>query len=290
MVDRARFELATFRLSAPNWASFAKWLENKGFTKHYQGVTLHYAQKYNKCLLENNFEILIGAKCQRSKLCALANLAKYLNKHTLFKEQMKNAGLKWSNGDLAFKGFLSIISHSHNTVPQYIEKTWPHLEDNEKVFIKFLAITGLRINEAATAFNQIINFNKNGELNEYYNESLACLEHFKHRNLFLRGTKNAFISFIHPDFIKEITMCSNVNYNRIQCRFKRLGFNLRFKELRSYNNTYLRQNGILAELVDLTAGRIPKSVFVRHYLGVDMNTLSRQILSLQGDLWQKLHQ
>ena len=42
---------------------------------------------------------------------------------------------------------------------------------------------------------------------------------------------------------------------------------LRLKELRSYHNSYLRKkNGIISELVDVLAGRVPKSVFVRHYL------------------------
>ena len=44
---------------------------------------------------------------------------------------------------------------------------------------------------------------------------------------------------------------------------------LRFKELRRYFATYLHQHGILAEYMDLFQGRIPKSVFSRHYLKVE---------------------
>ena len=44
---------------------------------------------------------------------------------------------------------------------------------------------------------------------------------------------------------------------------------MRIKELRSYFATYLRQHGILAEYIDLLQGRIPKSVFARHYLKLD---------------------
>lgn len=40
-------------------------------------------------------------------------------------------------------------------------------------------------------------------------------------------------------------------------------------ELRSYFATYLRQHGILAEYIDLLQGRIPKSVFARHYLKIE---------------------
>ena len=44
---------------------------------------------------------------------------------------------------------------------------------------------------------------------------------------------------------------------------------MRIRELRSYFATFLRQHGILAEYIDLLQGRIPKSVFARHYLKVE---------------------
>lgn len=50
---------------------------------------------------------------------------------------------------------------------------------------------------------------------------------------------------------------------------------LRLKELRSYQNSYLRKNGIISELVDIIDGRVPKSVFTRHYLGQDMKAFRR---------------
>jgi intergrase/recombinase len=48
--------------------------------------------------------------------------------------------------------------------------------------------------------------------------------------------------------------------------------------LRSYYATHLRQHGILAEYIDLLQGRIPKSVFARHYLKVeDIKELVKQV-------------
>ena len=38
------------------------------------------------------------------------------------------------------------------------------------------------------------------------------------------------------------------------------------------------------ELVDVLAGRVPKSVFARHYLGQDMKVFSNQVLSIEKDL------
>jgi hypothetical protein len=62
----------------------------------------------------------------------------------------------------------------------------------------------------------------------------------------------------------------------------------RFKELRSYHNSYLRKQGIISELVDVLAGRVPKSVFARHYLGEDMKTFSIQVLEIEANLEKTL--
>ena len=62
-------------------------------------------------------------------------------------------------------------------------------------------------------------------------------------------------------------------------RFNRKHLHLRFKELRSYHNSYLRKQGIISELVAVLAGRVPKTVFVKHYLGEDVKVFSGQVLS-----------
>jgi intergrase/recombinase len=60
--------------------------------------------------------------------------------------------------------------------------------------------------------------------------------------------------------------CCHVYNNAIRKRLTRKELNLRFKELKSYFATYLRSQEILSEYIDLLQGRIPKSVFARHYL------------------------
>jgi intergrase/recombinase len=145
----------------------------------------------------------------------------------------------------------------------------------------------LRMNEALTSFNMIIELNSKGKLCEYYNEELSVLEHFKYK-VFLRRTKNAYISFVSPELINEICRSQPVTYNAIHCRFARRKMKLRLKELRSYHNSYLRKNGVISELVDILAGRVPKTVFCRHYLGADMKEFSKQILDISHNLENSL--
>lgn len=129
-------------------------------------------------------------------------------------------------------------------------------------------MTGLRKQESINAFNLIIELSQKNRLSEYYNAELEILEYFKYPDLFLRQTKKVYISIVNRHLISEITKSSKVSYSAIRKRLTRNKQNLRFKELRSYYATYLRKNGVLAEYVDLLQGRIPRSVFARHYLKI----------------------
>jgi hypothetical protein len=202
---------------------------------------------------------------------------------------MKSYGIKWNNSNTAFNGFMSIFNKEHDTLPHYIRNVQSALCSDEQIFVKFLIITGLRKGEAVSSFNKIIELYKIGNLGKYYDEDKQLLNHFKYRAEFLRGTKNCFISFVSKKHIREISDCQLINYNALHCRLKRRKIPLRLKELRSYNNSYMRKQGILSEAVDILAGRVPKSVFVRHYLGISISELQAQVLPLQEKLLQELY-
>lgn len=59
-------------------------------------------------------------------------------------------------------------------------------------------------------------------------------------------------------------------------------------ELRSYHNSCLRKNGLVSELVDVLAGRVPKSVFCRHYLGEDIKAFGATVLRIEDNLEKTL--
>jgi intergrase/recombinase len=145
----------------------------------------------------------------------------------------------------------------------------------------------MRRTEAINSFNLIIDLDSQGKLGEYYNSELNVLEHYKHK-VFLRGTKNAYISFVSKDLIEQICLSTKISYYAFHSRLDRKHIPLRFKELRSYHNNYLRKQGIISELVDVLAGRVPKSVFARHYLGEDLKTFSNQVLEIERGIEKTL--
>jgi intergrase/recombinase len=220
-------------------------------------------------------------------LKAIVCLSKYLGCYEEYKQQLKRYGIKWATSNTSFSGFLSIFSKKHDTLPDYLREIRQHITASEYVFVKFLAVTGLRVNEAVESFHMIIDLYAEGKLGEYYDEARSVLEHYKYPK-FLRTTKNAYLSFVSQDLIDQICFCDKISYSAIHCRLMRKKIKLRLKELRSYNNTYIRKNDVISELVDVLAGRVPKSVFCRHYLGEDIEQLSKQVLIIQKRLLEKL--
>ena len=111
------------------------------------------------------------------------------------------------------------------------------------------------------------------------------LEHFKYGELFLRNSKNVYISIVTKELVDEVSNSQPVYYTTLRKHLQKDKLPLRIKELRSYYATFLRKNGILAEYIDLLQGRIPKSVFARHYLKVeDVKKLLRMVNAVTEDL------
>jgi intergrase/recombinase len=109
------------------------------------------------------------------------------------------------------------------------------------------------------------------------------------QDLFFRKTKMVYISIVTKALVSEIANSSKVSYGAIRKRLTRNKQNLRIKELRSFYATYLRKSGVISELIDLLQGRIPKSVFARHYLKVEdvkelVCTLNAITRNLEEDL------
>ena len=222
-------------------------------------------------------------------LKALINLSKFLGEYENFKALLKNHGIKWITTDSSFNSFLRIINNNHSNLGQWYSKAMETFRDNEKLWLRFNLLTGLRKEESVNSFNLIIRLNAEGKLNEYFNEELGILEHFKHGGMFLRNTKNVYISTVTKELVQQIANSQPVSYPSIRKRLNKHKQILRVKELRSYYATFQRKSGILSEYVDLIQGRIPKSVFARHYLKIeDLKELVTQVLAVTAKIEESL--
>jgi hypothetical protein len=263
-----------------NLTEYREFLLSK-FSRSYALQLFNNGIKYFSFLESPQGISALPVSVRGNVLKAMVNLAKYTGIYEEYKIKLKNYGVKWINRDDAFNSFLRIVNNQHNNLGEWYKATQNILRDNEKLWLRFNLLTGLRKQESIHAFNLIIKLAKEGNLSAYFNESLGILEHFKYADLFLRQTKKVYISIVNKGLIYEICNSQPVSYSAIRKRLARNKLNLRIKELRSYFATYLRKKGIISEYIDLLQGRIPKSVFARHYLKVDdVKELVAQVLAI----------
>jgi hypothetical protein len=260
---------------------------NKLYGKQYTSLLYSYGIKYYQYLANPSGINNLAVSIRSNVLKSLIALSKYLGIYNDFTIAFKNHGIKWTNGD-SFKAFLSIINNHNNTVLEWFRSAYKILNDNERLYLKFTLVSGLRKTESINSYNMIVNLSQANKLQEYYDPERHLLQHFKYDKVFLRGSKNVYISAIDPDLIKSISESKAVSYSMIRKRLRRNGLTLRIKELRSFYATYLRNKGIISETVDLFQGRIGKTVFARHYLKTDLKAVSDQILGLERELSDSL--
>ena len=92
---------------------------------------------------------------------------------------------------------------------------FPELRD----FIMFLELSGLRREEGLNAYNLII-----GRSSGYYNEETSYLEHFRLPKLFIRPTKNAFVTVFPKEFLLSIAENQRLTNAIINKKLQRRGF------------------------------------------------------------------
>ena len=258
---------------------FEKWVTAK-YSISYRRTVLCYVKK-NKHLLDANSNLrnleLLSNDVKSSTVKSLILFSKFKGTYTQFKTKLNQYGIKLYRPD-SLNAFLRILNANNSDVMAWYNTTTPALRPNERLFVKFLLHSGLRTTEAINSFNKIVELSKENRVNEYYDQNLTCLCHFKYPKQFIRRTKNCFITFITPEFLNDIAVSEKVAYNCFRKRLERNKINkMRFNELRDYFGTYLLHHGLLEQEVNLLQGRIPVSVFIRHYWSPKLKELSDKV-------------
>jgi len=117
------------------------------------------------------------------------------------------------------------------------------------------------------------------------------LQNFKYLGLFLRKSKNAFISFVSPELLDTVLKAKPVfEYSALDTKLGRLGIKIQTKYLRKLYATTLRNSGILSEIIDLVEGRIGKSVSIKSYYKPFLMDVRDRILRVVEPLqWELLY-
>ena len=270
LVGWAGFEPATFCTSSTcqprniNWVEFREWAFKK-YVKSYAPTVYCYAKKYAYGLSGNLRDLDVLTDSVRNQtIKSLICLSKFLGVHREFKRRLQNYGIKVKRFD-ALSSFVRIFSNNNSDILDWYRKAVDVVRSNEKVFLKFALITGLRTSEAIDSFNLIIEFFRRSSLSTYFNEERNTLEHFKFKEVFIRRTKNAFVSIVPKSLIYEIANLSPLTYSQIVKRLSRKGLQCRINELRDFYGSFMIRHGLIREEQDLLCDRISASIFIRHY-------------------------
>ena len=150
--------------------------------------------------------------------------------------------------------------------------------------LKFNTLTGLRPSEAYMSIKLIHDNTEN-----YIDNDTKILEHFRFP-YFIRRTKKAYISIV-TDRIVEIARSASrdVSYNQLKLQFKRHNMgDIHMLFCRKIFATYLRIQGVEQEIIDFLQGRIPRSVFVRHYFRPTFASENERVAISLENLYEKI--
>jgi intergrase/recombinase len=267
-----------------NLEDFNKYVKNK-YAESYQNTIMCYVKRYYQFIDNPKALEQLPYTIRNNCIKSLIILSKYLGIYTEFIDSLKKYGIKTTTQD-SFNSFLRIfnVSSNGNNILEWYGTAISNLRDNEKTLLKFLLYSGIRKEEAIMSFNKIIELHRLNRLDEYYNKQLSCLMHFKYPKEFIRKTKNCFITFINIDLVNEIANSETVSYQAIIKRLHRKNIKCRINELRDYYGTYLLQHGILEQEVNLCQGRIPPSIFVKHYWSPKLSELRDRIFKALSEI------
>ena len=254
-------------ISCIDWAKYKQYLDSK-YAKCYATQLFGHSRKYCSLLNDVNSILLSKPTIRNNVINALTALSRFLGTYNSFMAEMKAHGIKRARAD-PVQAFTRIFnSNAHKGLGEWYKNAMTVLKENERLYLRFMLLSGVRATEGVKAFNLIVEFGAK-YTEGYYDERTGFLEHFKYPKLFLRSSKNVYISAVPKELLDEISNSKGISYNALDKRLERAGLPMRIKQLRSFYATKMREMGLLSEQIDLVQGRVGKSIFLQHYFKQD---------------------
>ena len=171
---------------------------------------------------------------------------------------------------------------------QWLRESLPKVPREYRVSMCYIALSGLRPSEACESATLVHNLSAQGRLAEYYDKELCLLSHFSYPKIFLRNTKNAFISFISPALIKVVSDSRPLSYMAVQCALWKYNCEpIQTKGLRKYYATLVKSK-LDNDMTDLMQGRLDPRVLLRHYVRPILAELRDKVLTAIKPLEEEL--
>jgi len=262
VVGSPGFEPGSRTPEALNWDGFEEWLL-KSHGKDTARLIMRYARRYYWILWSpEKAGVLLGESkgIRRNTMIALSNLSKYLGVYESWKTIVKNYGLKWEKRT-GLETVLSLLTVNLEGIIEWLLMALRDLPRDYRVVLVFQALTGLRPSEAVESCRLV-----RSDLENYLNRDLMALEHWRYPEIFLRRTKNTYISFVDEDLINPVLEAARIPPKAaIKSALRKRRMPQRMIDLRRLYATTLRNAGIPRESIDFLQGRVGQSVFMMYY-------------------------
>jgi len=152
----------------------------------------------------------------------------------------------------------------------WLKQAYQTLPERYGNALLFNSLTGLRPKEACESIKII-----QSDIDEYLIKDTMFLEHFRFPDIFIRRTKNAYISIVSEKILDIAKQANKVTYTSVKLAIKRREVEMNMNYCRKIFATFLRSEGVEQEVIDLLQGRIPKNIFVIHYYKPDIGSFNR---------------
>ena len=197
-------------------------------------------------------------------MSALANLSKYSGLYKQWKNIVEDTGLKWEKRS-SLDTIIDLLNFNMDNVKQWLIDAITQLPKPHATVLVFNALTALRPSEGYNSRKPIIQLSKQRKLAHYLDRDSMRLQHFKYKDLFLRKSKNAYISFITSDLLQHVLNNKLVlKYSQIDSALDKRGFNNQMNKLGKLYATMLKKY-LPREVINMLEGRISGDLFVRCY-------------------------
>jgi hypothetical protein len=274
------------RVTTTTYEQFKQYLLADG-RKNIKQVLL-YAAKYGYILdiYDASALLSLSPNKRHHAMEALANLSKYQGKYHIWKEIKNKYQLKWSNGD-SFDIIEGILDghNNYSVMVAWLKETLSKIPKSYGNVLIFDTLCGLRPSEAFQSLFLI-----RSDLHNYLRRDQMILEHYKYHKVFIRRSKKAFVSIVNDQVLQIAKESYNCGYAAFRSYLKKRGLAMNMAYCRKIHGTYLRKHGIESELVDLLHGRVPKTIFARHYFRPDFKLEQERIRDLTMKLYEEIRQ
>ena len=265
---------------------FKEYLIQQEQSPHTIRNKIQYVRRFYYVLQEENAQDLmsVSPETRQHAMKSLASWSKFMGIYDRWQTLIKRFQLKWPKKE-AYAVFNEIFNDSNESFAamlKWVKESVSILPSTLGNVILFNTLTGLRPDEGYKAMNLI-----RTDETAYIDRKRMLLMHYKYPKLFLRVSKNAYVSIMNDDILQIAQKAEPItSYAFIRNTFGNYSVSMNMYYCRKVFATYLRNEGIEPEIIDLLQGRISTSIFVRHYYRPDSSKFDeiRKMLTKLHDL------